>query len=129
MEQIRHKLISFFEGKAKASRVKAVEVDKVHFNGTAETACRNVAFKLMFYFKKVNLLRNRLKRFLTLTSKVWPATLRCIFLIRMISGIGLGLFWLRLGLRSGICCAKSLPQTLLARNIRYHYKYIIIIII
>ena len=26
------------------------------------------------------------------------------------------LFWLRLGLRSGICCVKSLPQTLLARK-------------
>ena len=51
-----------------------------------------------------------------LTSKVWPATLRCIFLIRMIVRNRLELFWLRLGLRSGICCVKSLPQTLLARK-------------
>ena len=32
----------------------------------------------------------------------------------------MSLFWLRLGLRSGICCVKSLPQTLLAR--KQYYK-------
>ena len=53
MEQIRHKLIAF-EGKAKASRVKAVVKwwTKCISMVTAETACRNVAFKLDALFQE-----------------------------------------------------------------------------
>ena len=47
----------------------------MHFNGIAKTASRNVAFKS-------DKLMDALFR--EGTSKVWPATLRCIFLIRMI---------------------------------------------